>query len=346
VRLEELLGSARPGGSLADEYRFHLAFATEVGERAQAGGARVRDMLDVSLLVCRAARYEFFWSGGMDVDLDPIPAVEPAHPPPPRAGEPAYLAVCAIYRDEAPYLREWIEFHRLVGVERFFLYDHESVDAHLAVLAPYLEGGIVEVSPAPEFPWQTRSYTDCLQRHADDARWIAFIDIDEFLFSPLGRPVSDVLREYERWPGVGVNWVNFGSSGHRDQPPGLVIGSYPYRAISPDGERTVKSVVDPTRAVRALDAHSFDYRDGHAVDERRRAITGDPRFRSESASVERLRINHYTTKSESEWRKKRERVAVAFGKPRPPRDPLHGIVRDEVVQTYVPLVKRRLAAAS
>ena len=42
-----------------------------------------------------------------------------------------YLAVCAIYRNEAPYLREWIEFHRLVGVERFFLYNNESTDDHM-----------------------------------------------------------------------------------------------------------------------------------------------------------------------------------------------------------------------
>lgn len=27
------------------------------------------------------------------------------------------LAVCAIFRNEAPYLREGIEFHRMVGVE-------------------------------------------------------------------------------------------------------------------------------------------------------------------------------------------------------------------------------------
>ena len=27
-------------------------------------------------------------------------------------------------------MREWIEFHRLMGVERFFLYDHDSVDDH------------------------------------------------------------------------------------------------------------------------------------------------------------------------------------------------------------------------
>ena len=41
----------------------------------------------------------------------------------------AYLAICTIYRDNAPYFREWIEFHRLVGVERFFLYNNRSDDS-------------------------------------------------------------------------------------------------------------------------------------------------------------------------------------------------------------------------
>ena len=41
---------------------------------------------------------------------------------------PIYLAICAIFRDEAPFLDEWIAFHRLMGVEHFFLYDNGSVD--------------------------------------------------------------------------------------------------------------------------------------------------------------------------------------------------------------------------
>ena len=41
-----------------------------------------------------------------------------------------YLAACTIYRDAAEYLPEWIEFHRLMGVERFFLYDNGSADDH------------------------------------------------------------------------------------------------------------------------------------------------------------------------------------------------------------------------
>jgi hypothetical protein len=35
------------------------------------------------------------------------------------------LAVAAVFRRETRYLREWLEFHRLVGVERFYLFNHD-----------------------------------------------------------------------------------------------------------------------------------------------------------------------------------------------------------------------------
>ena len=39
-----------------------------------------------------------------------------------------YLAVCAIAKNEGPYFREWIEWHRKQGVEKFYIYDNESND--------------------------------------------------------------------------------------------------------------------------------------------------------------------------------------------------------------------------
>src|SRR5690242_10611520 len=96
-----------------------------------------------------------------------------------------YLAACAIffYGNEAPHLREWIEFHRLVGVERFLLYDNGGTDEHLEMLAPYLEDEIVVIHdwPSRQSPQQP-AYDDCLARHGPESRWIAFIDVDEFLF--------------------------------------------------------------------------------------------------------------------------------------------------------------------
>src|SRR5688572_26300793 len=137
-----------------------------------------------------------------------------------------YLAICAVYRNEGPYLREWIEFHRHVGVERFFLYNNRSTDDHLDVLQPYIDAGIVVWEDFPEFPPQLKCFEECLATHRDDARWIAFIDIDEFLFSPTERPVSEILRDFEEHPAVGVNCLAFGTSGHQTPPPGLVIENY------------------------------------------------------------------------------------------------------------------------
>ena len=39
-----------------------------------------------------------------------------------------YLAVCAIAKNEGHYFKEWIEWHRSQGVERFYIYDNESTD--------------------------------------------------------------------------------------------------------------------------------------------------------------------------------------------------------------------------
>src|SRR5205823_2560568 len=158
---------------------------------------------------------------------------------------------------EASYLREWIEFHRLVGVERFFLYDHESVDDSREVLAPYIEDGTVVLHHWPVHPGQLEAIDDCLERHRSDSRWIAFIDLDEFLFSGSGRPVSEILRDFEDFPGVVVNEAHFYTSGHRQRPPGLVIENYLTRDLNP--EMWVKSIVDPARTLRTINAHLFKY---------------------------------------------------------------------------------------
>ena len=38
------------------------------------------------------------------------------------------IAICAIFKDEAPYLLEWIAFHRMIGVDLFVLYNNGSND--------------------------------------------------------------------------------------------------------------------------------------------------------------------------------------------------------------------------
>ena len=259
-----------------------------------------------------------------------------------------YLSVCAIYRDEAAYLREWVEFHRLVGVERFYLYDNRSNDDHRDVLAPYTASGVASIDDWPLFPGQVQAYDHCLAKRRDESRWIAFLDLDEFLFSPTGKPVSELLTEYERWPAVGANWVTFGTSGHSTPPAGLVIENYVRSKTDPRWRsRFIKSVVDPRRTARCISPHHFSYDEGFAVDESFAPICKQPFNMTESFSASRLRVNHYTTRSQQEWERKAaaptphtgtERFWDRFiGRPDVFNDDL-----DETITAYVPALKRAL----
>ena len=253
----------------------------------------------------------------------------------------AYLSICAIYRDEAPYLQEWIEFHRLIGVERFFLYDNESSDDHAEILAPYVSEDVAVVHRWPEHPGQAGAYEHCLAEHGEDSRWIAFLDLDEFLFSPELRAVSEVLAEYEQWPAVGVNRVTYGTSGHREKPEGLVIEEYLMRfpAVA-----SIKSIIDPARTVGFVNVHAFSYDDdGFAVDEHKRRIDG---WVTDEFTFERLRINHYYTRSEAEFQDKLERVRADTAKFRKRPKNVGAAVgkeRDETITAYVPALREAIA---
>jgi hypothetical protein len=100
------------------------------------------------------------------------------------------LTIGCIFQNEAPYLKEWIEFHKMVGVQRFVLVDDRSTDDFQDVLRPYIDAGDVQLlrSPCPE-RWQGREWITyqcavirifCEQLRGV-SRWLALIDIDEFI---------------------------------------------------------------------------------------------------------------------------------------------------------------------
>jgi len=262
-----------------------------------------------------------------------------------------YLSACAIFRDEADYLEEWIEFHRLVGVERFLLYDNGSVDDSRKVLARYARDDTVQVHdwPGPQYA----AYDDCLARHGAESRWIAFIDLDEFLFSPAGASVPEMLERYERWSAVGVHWCVFGGSGWHQKPDGLVIESYKDHTTDPILNRWVKSIVDPSRTMRCLSSHAFrhraDRRRAYAVDEQERLLNGSNPGWSNDISFDLLRINHYWTKSREEWERKLARPDAMHGGDRrfaalrwDQVQVMLSEARDDAITAYVPKLREAL----
>lgn len=260
---------------------------------------------------------------------------------------PIEVAVCAIFRNEGRYLAEWVAFHQLQGVSRFYLYDNGSTDNWRDELRPWLAAGDLVVTPWPEQPGQRPAYIDCLKRFGETARWIAFIDTDEFLFSPTTRPLPDVLRRFDTYPGVVANWRCYGLNGWEKAPEGLVIENYLRRAAdSEPNNRFVKCLVFPRLTREPSEGpHYFHFRRWAAVGEDRQPVYWSTR---EPITADLLRINHYFAKSAEDLSRKTSRPTAWDGVvgecgvgswAEIPED----VVEDPVLLPFAPAVKARLA---
>jgi hypothetical protein len=257
------------------------------------------------------------------------------------------LTACLKFKNEAPFLPEWIEFHQIVGFEHFYLYNNNSTDNYREALAPYCEEGSVTLYEWPDVPAFPKSDEHCVAHHRHEARWIAFLDADEFLFPVNGTDVRKILRGYEAYPALAVHWLMFGSSGHVRRPDGLVLENYRHceRDVSP----TVKSIINPRRVEASRSPHHWLYKNHElASDENERPLKG---WTSTLAAAEVLRINHYWSKSLEDGQNKIARGTqdrwTAENAPRSLElwhkfDSGMNAVEDCEILRFVPELKRRL----
>ena len=217
-----------------------------------------------------------------------------------------YLAVCAIAKDEGPYFKEWIEWHRSVGVDKFYIYDNESTDCTRQVLQPYIESGVVEYRYFPGYRKQLAAYDDCLGRHRIDSRWIAFIDLDEFIVPVRDGSVPDFLKRFEDSPAVEINWLIYGSGGQVEKSGEPVMKRFRRHSLPEHPlNRHVKSIVNPRRVYSMIGCHEVARISGIAADSHGNPIK--KHFREREPQQDIIRINHYAVRSREEFMEKQNR---------------------------------------
>ncbi|MEJ1158757.1 glycosyltransferase family 2 protein [Prosthecomicrobium sp. N25] len=211
------------------------------------------------------------------------------------------LATC--FKNEAPYLLEWIAFHRLAGFERIILFDNGSTDEGPALLAGLARAGVVELRRQPDPPDigpQFHAYASALAMARSD--WVVFLDLDEFLVLDGAEPVGAFLdRVAPDVSQVVFNWRCFGSSGRKEPGEGLVIERFLHAGDERDEvNRSIKSATR-TRAIRAIHLHRPPVREGLVVH-----ADGTPvRLDRRTAKTEAVRygggaVFHYAVKSRRE----------------------------------------------
>jgi hypothetical protein len=261
------------------------------------------------------------------------------------------LNLMSMFHNEAPYLREWIEFHRMMGVETFYLYNRLSTDNWQPVLQPYIDSGVVVLTdwPHQRLYQGTReafidSHQHCIDRLRDRHEWLAMIDCDEFLFSPRRERVIDAIAELpEQWGAIGAHWMVFGAgdeTAYRDAP---AIERFTWRPQEANYfNRWYKSIVrtdDPELRTKGS-THTYHTANGTHNEWGH----GLPDNEHDHTSL-LLRVNHYFTKSRPEWEERHPLIEDGIPYARDERrwrDVQERNVDDRTIQRFLPALKERL----
>ena len=224
----------------------------------------------------------------------------------PHPAPEVYLAICAIAKDEGPYFKEWLNWHINQGVDKFYIYDNGSTDCTQQVLTPYIEAGIVDYRPWPGHRMQIAAYDHCIDTHRFDTKWIAFIDLDEFIVPVKDSSIPQFLSRFEGCPAVEINWLIYGSGGALKKQPGTMMQRFKKHSHSSHPlNRHVKSIVDPRLTFNMIGCHEAAPISGRNADSHGQPITSN--FREREPQQDVIKINHYAVRSYQEFTEKQAR---------------------------------------
>ncbi|MBX4994119.1 hypothetical protein ABID08_003602 [Rhizobium binae] len=273
-----------------------------------------------------------------------------------------YLSCVTVAKNEGEYLDEWIQFHLLVGISHFYIYDNGSTDQSLSILRGYENAGIVTVVPWRPFSvWantQILAYAHAVSNFGSRSRWMAFFDLDEFMFPTHAPSLIEFLQAREQEQAICVAGVNFGTSGHAVRPTGLVTENF-RQAVPMDVQReypkllNVKSIVQPAQIRSIESAHWFNLKGTNkiGVNEDGEPLPRYPREDSLKLKANTVRFNHYYTRSHEEFSAKVNGSNVRG--PQLPADAEQrwGLFRkieefsrpDDTIQRFIPDLRERLS---
>lgn len=163
-------------------------------------------------------------------------------------------------KNEAPFLLEWVAYHRAIGFDRIIVAYNDCSDGTDELLLALQDIGAIAAienevsqSDAPQAAAAKLIMSTGEVRQGD---WVLWLDADEFLNIHLGEGLVDDLFQFMGdADGILLNWRIFGD-GHGEFG-GRMLGEPFVLAASPDRElcRSVKSLCRMDGHIERLDIH-------------------------------------------------------------------------------------------
>ena len=226
-----------------------------------------------------------------------------------------YLTIGTYWKNENDYALDFIKYHRKVGVEHFVIFNNtsEDDDSLEKLLAGQDDVEIIRWSTEDKQRHQA-AWGALIAYNQGKTKWLALIDADQCLVPVKSNDVKEVLKDYEDFASLQLNWKAFGSGWQDKKLPGSV-----YERFVLTGEPNVIYNVhcqficqpDKTLPIKTAEPHYPHVMPGEViVNTNKQPI--DPNYQCPLNPGTPLSFNnpplhdvmwvaHYTNKSREEW---------------------------------------------
>ena len=133
-------------------------------------------------------------------------------------------AIVATAKLENNYIKEWVEYHKSIGIDKIFLFDNNDIEGEKfdEVISDYINTGFVKIiNKRGEVATSTYNLQSHICREgymlasSENYNWIAIIDIDEYItFSNNFKNIKEFLSQskFDNFDCIRLSWKLYNDS--------------------------------------------------------------------------------------------------------------------------------------
>ncbi|WP_322865680.1 glycosyltransferase family 2 protein [Aquicoccus sp. G2-2] len=230
-------------------------------------------------------------------------------------------------KNEAPYIVEWVAYHRAIGVDNFLIYTNDCTDGTSEILDRLQEMGVLQHRNNDKWKGNSPQQYALNQALKEDviknADWIIHIDVDEFINVRTGNgTLDDFLKAVPDATNVAMTWRLFGHNGVTRLSDAFVIDQFetcaPKFCPKPHTVWGFKTMFKNIGAYEKISCHrpnklgeafksKVKWVNGSGIDMTREAAEKGWRSSKKSIGYDLIQLNHYALRSAESFLIKRQR---------------------------------------
>lgn len=238
--------------------------------------------------------------------------------------------LCALAKNEHLYINEWVEHYLKIGVDKIFIYDND--DKGTKYIGDFIDKNylqrvkIINARGIHFDNMQGKFYTNFYKVEKDNFDWCIFCDIDEFLMGIQNIKAFLSQQKFDIYKQIRVKWKLFGDDDliERDMTQKVVDTFHNEITYSMNRDLTKQiKLENQGKAIVKGHQNCIVFNSVHFADSDKKILpsclpSGNICFSGvqikEDYSHEKVFLNHYMTKSLSEFiKQKSKRTDAVFG---------------------------------